>query len=116
MDQLLSLGFSKRFWSNVEIKGIDECWPWKKYIKNYGYGQTSIGGRYSPYRSLYSHRVAWIITMRRNIPDGLMVLHSCIGNRACCNPAHLYLGDQFDNMKDMHRQGRSRWAGLHLSA
>lgn len=49
-------------------------------------------------------RFAWHLTMGP-IPDGKWVLHRC-DTPACCNPEHLFLGTQFDNMRDMVRKGR----------
>jgi hypothetical protein len=60
------------------------------------YGAVSIG----------AHRLAWEIA-NGPIPRGLQVLHRCDTPR-CCNPDHLFLGTQFDNMVDMHRKGRWR--------
>lgn len=40
------------------------------------------------------------------IPEGQMVLHRC-DNAACCNPAHLYLGDHAQNMADRGARGRT---------
>jgi hypothetical protein len=48
--------------------------------------------------------VAWIIT-NGSIPNSMHVLHIC-DNKACCNPAHLYLGTHQDNMADVKARGR----------
>jgi len=51
--------------------------------------------------------MAWILANGAEVPDGLNVLHKC-DNRPCCNPVHLVLGTQQDNIDDMYAKGRNR--------
>jgi HNH endonuclease len=48
------------------------------------------------------------------IPVGYDVLHTC-DNPPCCNPKHLFVGTAFDNIQDMQRKGRHRYAEGELS-
>jgi hypothetical protein len=53
--------------------------------------------------SMYAHRVAWQLT-HGPITGDQHVLHAC-DNPGCCNPAHLFLGNQDLNMKDAASKG-----------
>ncbi len=90
-----------RFWSNV-TKGPD-CWVWTGYRAKFGYGQMKIGGRVGSV--IYAHRLSWAIH-NGEIPAGLSVCHRC-DNPPCVNPAHLFLGDQAANNRDMFSKGRN---------
>jgi len=51
------------------------------------------------------HRYAWAVA-NGPIPDGMCVCHRC-DVRLCVNPAHMFIGTQADNMRDMVQKGRS---------
>ena len=87
------------FWTHVEQATPDECWPWQGRRDRHGYGVAPSG---SPERS--AHRTAYRL-VHGPIPDGLQVRHRC-DNPPCCNPEHLLLGSQADNMADRSQRGR----------
>lgn len=87
-----------RFWAKVDRQAVDACWEWTGY-KVGGYGRTELNQK-----TFFAHRLAWIVT-NGAIPENLKVLHNC-DNRACCNPAHLFLGTHEKNMQDMKSKGR----------
>ncbi len=98
-----------RFWRFVERRGPDECWPWKGAHNNRsGHGQftwNGLGGLGS--RLIGAHRAAWMFTHGPIGNRKVHVCHSC-DNPPCCNPAHLFLGSQRDNMHDASVKGRVR--------
>lgn len=92
-----------RFWAKVDRRGPTECWPWKGGVGgNAGHGQVREGGA-SPSK-LGAHRVAWELA-HGEVPRGLRVLHKC-DKPPCCNPNHLFLGTQQDNVDDREAKGR----------
>ena len=92
----------ERFWSKVDRRGPDECWPWTAHTQAKGYGTFGIGNRPYP-----AHRVAYELT-HGVVPDTrIFVCHSC-DTPGCCNPAHLFLGSHDDNMADMKAKRRAR--------
>lgn len=97
---------SVRFWDRVDRSGgPDACWPWTGPTKPSGHGVV----RYD-HTTTNAHRMAWQLT-KGDIPEGQRVLHDCPDgdNPACCNPSHLWLGTQADNLHDMVAKGRAHW-------
>lgn len=86
-----------RFWSKVDIRSEDECWVWKTGRISTGYGEFSYNRR-----PILAHRFA---VMLREPIDGLHVLHTC-DNPPCCNPKHLRVGTNYDNVQDAVAKGR----------
>jgi len=94
---------SARFWSKVDKSGgANACWPWTASLRSDGYGQMHVPGKNGGARA--SHRWAWELT---NGPPGrdVFVCHHC-DNPKCCNPEHLYLGDDKSNSADKVARGR----------
>lgn len=96
----------ERFWAKVDKSaGSDECWPWRGALNPKGYGQFRHDGQMRQ-----AHR--WILGALRGSPlrwdDDLKeeACHHC-DYRACCNPAHLYIGSHAENMQDCLRRGRN---------
>lgn len=76
----------ERFWSHVERRSEDECWPWRGTISVKGYGRAWLGKNHKP-RATGAHRMAYELTVGP-IPDGLTIDHLC-RVRHCVNPKHL---------------------------
>lgn len=91
-----------RFWSKVRIRDIDDCWPWMQALRHRRspYGAFWIKGKTRP-----SNRIAYTIA-NGDIPDSLVVCHSC-DNSTCCNPKHLFLGTQQENIQDRDRKNHT---------
>lgn len=103
-----------RFWSKVDVRGSDECWPWTAGIKSDGYGRFLVGSRLDGTRkAALSHRVAYELAIGP-LSTGLQVDHLCHNrdescpagvceHRLCCNPNHLEAVSASENQ----RRGRS---------
>lgn len=94
------------FWNNVDKTSKNKCWNWKGNCFSTGYGVFYIN-----YKIVSTHRYSYKLKFGK-IPKGLSVLHRC-DNRKCCNPYHLYLGIQQENMNDMIERGRSLTGEQH---
>ena len=97
----------KRFWSKVDRAG--DCWIWTGELNNHGYGRfaTWTGGRRVRY---LAHRLAFELTQG---PLGALVARHTCDNPPCCNPEHLEVGTQADNLRDAVSRGRANLSGLH---
>ena len=83
----------------------DGCWEWSLQRDRVGYGRLKVQlGSRAAFRFTSAHRYAYEVYVGP-IPQGMNILHKC-DNRACCNPEHLFVGTQGDNMRDMHAKGR----------
>lgn len=102
--------FLQRLRAGIQRGEPNECWPWTKGHTGAGYGQLGYGRR----RVLYTHRVAWEIANNRTLEPGEHVCHVC-DNPPCCNPAHLFVGSQADNLADARRKQRLNNRGENCS-
>jgi hypothetical protein len=74
------------------------CWVWNRATRQ-GYGAFGWLG------TVYDvHRLSYALYNGQE-PGELQVLHQC-DNRPCCNPQHLFLGTQKDNIDDMYTKQR----------
>lgn len=71
------------------------CWMWQGAVMNSGYGSANIPAHQRSYMAFHG-----------DIPAGMFVCHRC-DVKLCCNPEHLFLGTNFDNMQDCARKGRN---------
>jgi hypothetical protein len=92
----------RKFWNRLPKGPKDKCWEWTGPRDAEGYGFLPHKGK-----EYMAHRVSWVITRKKNIPEGHVILHSC-DNPPCCNPYHLTPGTTQENIADRVAKGRTR--------
>lgn len=93
----------KRFWTKVDIRGKDECWPWMRALNEHGYGVVGAGGPHN----ILAHRAAYQLTHNVTLTPKQEIAHTC-DNPPCCNPAHLFVATHKENMMDMKNKKRAK--------
>jgi len=91
-----------RLLNNRRIDPITKCWLWIGCRNDYNYGEIFYRGK-----KYKTHRLIAYLCLGLDLNSNLYVLHrvNC-PNKNCFSPLHVYIGDQFDNMRDRVKTGR----------
>lgn len=77
----------------------NDCWVYTGARNSKGYGEFMIKCKlWKTHRLSYEYHC-------EPIPEGMLVLHTC-DNPPCCNPDHLFIGTNQDNMDDKVNKNR----------
>ena len=98
-----SVRLCRKFWARAIV--VPGCWDWAGNQDRYGYAVVTTS-RANRTVLMKAHRLSWEIH-NGPVQKGVFVLHHC-DNPLCVNPAHLFLGNHTDNMRDAARKGRIR--------
>lgn len=107
---MITARMAERFYRWVSAPSEDACWEWQGSCFPNGYGQFGIyiDGKQWQFKA---HRFAYTLLIG-DILDDMLVCHHC-DNRRCCNPQHLFLGTQTDNIRDLHSKHRGHYGSDH---
>lgn len=84
---------------------VTDCWLFEaRWRSAWGYGRITEGPAGG--RCLLAHREMARLSLP-NFDPGLVVRHSC-DQPLCCNPLHLEMGTQLENLRDQIRRKRRR--------
>lgn len=95
-----------RFWAKVNRHGPvmpemeTPCWLWTAgKDHDLGYGRFRLHGKQQR-----AHRIAFVLSGGVFTEAKPQANHRC-HNRVCCNPDHMYAGNQLENVRDMVEAG-----------
>lgn len=93
----------------AKVKGrvqidANDCWIWQGPLATNGYGQVTYKGR-----TRILSRCMYQVWHGVKLARLQYVCHSCDVKR-CCNPAHLWVGNNGLNKKDETAKGKNYWA------
>ena len=98
----------ERFWSKVDRRGPDECWPWMAGVGSHGYGAFHPDHGVT----VLAHRFAV------DAQPGCVIDHTCHNgascppgpcpHRLCCNPALLEPVSNTENVNRSHNSNVSK--------
>lgn len=91
-----------RFWSKVDVRGPDECWPWMAYVDKQGYGRFGW-----TYKEVVRAHQALLRLHAIEVPSAHEADHLC-GNKVCCNLRHI---EVVLGVVNASRGSHARWDG-----
>lgn len=104
--ELFTASDIERFHQSYLKAAESNCWNWQRKSLDEGYGVFRTGhSRNKSVQKYKATRLAFFLANHVD-PGEQLVCHTC-DNRLCCNPKHLFLGNNAANMFDMVAKGRS---------